>query len=132
MVSKTVWGEARGCSDVQREAVVWCILNRVDDDRFPNTIAGVITQDGQFFGYSESNPVDDDIYLIARKAMLVWATEEMMPADELERVLPLEYVFFSGNGKENTFTTRYAGGDSWDLSRYEDIGNKSLRPCVEC
>ena len=120
MVAKTVWGEARGCSDIQKEAVVWCVLNRVDDGRFPDSIADVITQPNEFFGYSESNPVDEDIRQLARKVMIVWATEEMMPADGRERVLPREYVFFSGNGIENTFTTDWMGGAVWDWSGITD------------
>ena len=120
MIAKTVWGEARGCSDIQKEAVVWCVLNRVDDERFPNSIADVITQPNEFFGYSESNPVDEDIRQLARKVMIVWATEEMMPADGRERVLPREYVFFSGNGIENTFATNWMGGVIWDWSGVTD------------
>ena len=120
MVAKTVWGEARGCSALQQEAVVWCILNRVDDERFPNSIAGVTTQPNEFFGYSESNPVDEDIRKLTRKVMIVWATEEMMPADGRERVLPREYVFFSGNGIENTFTTKWLGGVVWDWTGLTD------------
>ena len=46
MVAKTVWGVARGCSDIQREAVVWCILNRVDDNRFPDSIIGSLRNPG--------------------------------------------------------------------------------------
>ena len=120
MVAKTVWGEARGCSDIQKEAVVWCILNRVDDDRFPDSISDVITQPNEFFGYSESNPVEESIRQLARKVMIVWATEEMMPAYGKERVLPREYVFFSGNGVENTFTTNWLGGVVWDWSYIDD------------
>ena len=120
MVAKTVWGEARGCSDIQKEAVAWCVLNRVDDDRFPDCIADVITQPNEFFGYSESNPVDEDIRKLTKKVMIVWATEEMMPADGRERVLPREYVFFSGDGVENTFTTKWLSGVVWDWSGVTD------------
>ena len=120
MITKTVWGEARGCSDIQKEAVVWCVLNRVDDERFPNSIAEVITQPNEFFGYSESNPVDEDIRKLTRKVMIVWATEEMMPADARERVLPRKYVFFSGNGIENIFTTAWLDGVIWDWSGVTD------------
>lgn len=115
MIAKTVWGEARGCSGDQQEEVVWCVLNRVDDDRFPDTIDGVITDLGQFFGYSASNPVDDDILVIVRRVLTVWATEAMMPAYDRERVLPAEYVYFSGNGRENTFTTAYIGTEAVEL-----------------
>ena len=121
MVAKTIWGEARDCSDIQQEAVVWCVLNRVDDERFPDSISDVITQPNEFFGYSESNPVDEDIRQLARKVMIVWATEEMMPAYGRERVLPREYVFFTGNGIENTFTTEWLGGAVWDWSGVTDV-----------
>lgn len=119
MIARTVWGEARGCSEIQQEAVVWCILNRVDDERFPDSIAGVITQKNEFFGYDASNTVDEDIRALVRKVLLVWVTEEIMPAEDRERVLPPEYVFFSGNGYENIFTTAYKAGSIWDLSKYE-------------
>lgn len=115
MITRTVWGEARGCSDDQQEAVVWCILNRVDDERFPDTIEGVVTDEGQFFGYSASNPVDDDILEIVMQVLTVWATESMMPAHERERLLPPEYVYFSGDGRENTFTTAYMGKEAVKL-----------------
>ena len=114
MVAKTVWGEARGCSNIQQEAVAWCILNRVDDGRFPDSIVGVITQPWQFCGYDEGNPVDEDIYEAVRKVLLVWATEEMMPAFGRERVLPREYVYFTGDGYENIYSTECQGGVIWN------------------
>lgn len=45
---------------MEMAAVAWCILNRVDSTEtfFPDTIVEVVTQDSQFHGYSESNPVD--------------------------------------------------------------------------
>ena len=57
LLARTVWGEARGCGTEQQAAVVWCVLNRVDSERFPDSIAAVVTQPSQFFGYSASNPV---------------------------------------------------------------------------
>ena len=33
-IAKTVWGEARGLSETHQSAVVWTILNRIDDGRF--------------------------------------------------------------------------------------------------
>ena len=49
MLAKTVWGEARGCNKLEQSAVVWCILNRVDDGQ--GSIAQVITAPDQFHGY---------------------------------------------------------------------------------
>ena len=57
LIAKTVWGEYRGSDYDQRAAVVWCILNRVEDGRFPDTIKSVVTQQYQFHGYSPDNPL---------------------------------------------------------------------------
>jgi len=48
MLAQTVWGEARGTSSEEQKLVVWTILQRVDSDQnaWPSTIAGVITQIG--------------------------------------------------------------------------------------
>ena len=116
MLAKTVWGEARGCSDIQQEAVVWCVLNRVDDPRFPDSIESVINQKNEFFGFDASNPVGEDIRALVKKVLLVWATEGIMPAEGKERVLPREYVFFSGDGYQNIFTTGYLCGEVWNWS----------------
>lgn len=63
-----------GCSwidEYERACIVACIMNRVADPRFPNTIEGVIQQPGQLFptpyyrvdysgiGYA---PIDNAIY----------------------------------------------------------------------
>lgn len=57
-ISRTIYGEARGCDEEQRQAVAWCILARVDDPRFPDTVEGVVTQPHQFQGYSAGNPIE--------------------------------------------------------------------------
>ena len=43
-LAQTLYGECRGCSELQQRAVCWCIFNRVDDSRFPDTVVGVIIQ----------------------------------------------------------------------------------------
>ena len=51
LLAKTLYGEARGIPSVdEKAAVIWCILNRVDDHRWPDSIEGVVTQPGQFAG----------------------------------------------------------------------------------
>lgn len=108
IIAKTVWGEARGCSVAQKSAVVWCVLNRVDSEWFSDTIDGVVTEPGQFFGYSETNPVDPVILEIVTDALIWWAVEDVMPSEY--RVLPAEYLYFFGNGEENVYTTENMGG----------------------
>lgn len=105
-LARTLYGECRGCSELQQRAVCWCIFNRVDDPRFPDTVVGVITQQSQFFGYSPSNPVWDSLYAVAYDCMVDWH-------DGVERVLEPELCFFTGNGRINVFTTEWGGGREW-------------------
>lgn len=115
MLAKTVWGEARGCSTVQKAAVVWCILNRVESPRFGDSIGAVVTAPSQFFGYSAGNPVDEDILALVTDVLERWAMEPAAVGD-VGRILPKEYLYFSGNGFYNTYTTVYTGGAYWDWS----------------
>lgn len=48
LLARAITGEARGESYIGQVAVAAVILNRVEDPRFPNTIAGVIYQPGAF------------------------------------------------------------------------------------
>lgn len=105
MVAKTLYGECRGCPAEEQAQVVWCILNRVDDPRFPDTISGVITQPYQFHGYSSSFPVWDNLADVARDVLTRWSCEKQGIA--VERELAPEYVFFTGNGTQNIFRTVY-------------------------
>ena len=93
-ISRTVWGEVRGCDEVEQRAQVWCILNRVDDSRFPNTIAEVVTAPYQFQGYSPNNPVDP-FRDLAEEILILW--------HDGEREIPEDMVFCSGDGKHQTF-----------------------------
>lgn len=66
-LAQAVNGEARGESYIGQVAVAAVILNRVDDPRFPNSVAGVIYQPGAFTAVA-----DGQMYLApndsARKA----------------------------------------------------------------
>ena len=48
MLSHLICGEAEGCSWDMKISVGSVVLNRVVDERFPNTIAEVIFQPGQY------------------------------------------------------------------------------------
>jgi len=62
IMARCMWGECRGAQSTQEKAAVaWCILNRVDDERWPDTIKEVITQPTQFTGYLRSNPIDKEL-----------------------------------------------------------------------
>lgn len=94
MASQTVWGEYRGEDAEQRAAVVWCILNRVEDDRFPNTISEVVRQPHQFQGYSSNNPSEpfaDEV----RDILMRW--------HEGEHGIDPSLCWFYGDGRINHY-----------------------------
>lgn len=121
MMAKTMYGEARGLPKVEVACVGWCILNRVDDSRWPSTIAGVITQKSQFSGWNSKNPTRADLGFdlveLARDVCNRWSWEKAGQAD-VGRVLPAGYCFFKGIAGHNRFRkdnkSQIAG--SWDYS----------------
>lgn len=123
MLARMIWGEARGvASDMEKAACVWCVLNRVDDPAFPDTVAAVLTQPRQFAGYSPEYPATEELKAIAADVLTRWE-EERAGAAGVGRVLPAEYLFFTGDGKRNHFRTEYRGGTVWGWSLenpYED------------
>lgn len=104
-IAKAVWGEARGCTSEGKAKVVWVILNRVDDSRFPDTIQGVVTQPCQFYGYSPSFPVEPEILAVVNDVLNRWNMEKNGAA--VTRELLPEYVFFTGDGAQNYFRAVY-------------------------
>lgn len=121
-MSRAVWGEARGCTPTEQAAVVWCILNRVDDPRWPDTIEEVCIT-SQFNGYNPTNPVDPDIYDLTLDVYVRWVREHTGEQD-VGRVLPASYCFFYGDGKHNHFQESFGADEVWDWSLpspYENI-----------
>ena len=104
-VAKMLWGEARGCALDNQQKAVWCVLNRVDDPRFPDTIQGVLSQPSQFHGYSPDFPVRDELKEVARDVLTRWSLEKQ--GVTVERELLPEYVFFTGDGIQNHFRAVY-------------------------
>ena len=122
---KCVWGEYRGPDTGQIAAVVWCVLNRVDSEAFPNDISAVIKQPWQFSGYAAGNPVEPRIERIVYDVLARWQAEEQC-VGSIGRVLPAEYLFFCGNGRVNLYTTAYGSREYWDWalpSPYEEEEN---------
>lgn len=116
MLARVIWGEARGVpSDMEKAAVVWCILNRVDADGWPDTVDGVVTQPHQFAGYSPDFPATEELKAVAADVLTRWEREKRSGGD-VGRVLPAEYVFFTGDGAHNHFRTEFTGGTFWDWS----------------
>lgn len=116
MITKTVWGEARGCSKLQQSGVVWCILNRVDNGYWGDTVAEVVTAKGQFHGYDKSFPVNDDIKALVKDIATRWQLEKL-GCGNVGRTLPSRFLYFASNGNgTNTFRTSAGSGEKWDWS----------------
>lgn len=102
LIAQTLWGECRGMSKYEQSMVAWCILNRVDNPRYPDSIEEVIKQPGQFHGYSENNPIDDLEYQIALDVVMRWSYEAYTIGD-VGRTLPEYYTCFYGKDGHNWF-----------------------------
>ena len=108
MLAKLIWGEARGIpSTTEKAAVVWCVLNRVDSPKYADTVAEVVTQSHQFVGYKASNPTTEEFMEIARDVLIRWHSEKNGTSD-VGRVLPKDYLYFTGDGVRNYFTAEWS------------------------
>ena len=105
-LAQMLYGEARGCTVDNQAKCVWCVLNRVDDPRFPDTIIGVVSAPGQFYGYSPNFPVWDRLYAVALDVLTRWSMEKQ--GADVERELPDTYYWFTGDGSTNWFREVYA------------------------
>ena len=104
-LAQMLYGEARGCTVDNQMKCVWCVLNRVDDPRFPDTIQGVLSQPSQFHGYSPNFPVWDELKEVARDVLTRWSLEKQGVA--VERELPDTYCWFTGFNGSNHFREEY-------------------------
>ena len=104
-VAKMLWGEARGCTRDNQIKCAWIVCNRVDDERFPDTIQGVLEQPSQFHGYDPTYPVTSELYDVAFDVLTRWSYEKQGVA--VNRELPKSYLFFTGTGRENIFREAY-------------------------
>lgn len=111
-LAQMVWGEARGVKSVTEQAAcVWCVLNRCDE--WGMTILEVVSAPYQFAGYDPDYPVDDELLALCEDVLTRYFSEKSGKTD-VGRVLPPDYLFFSGDGQRNHFRNAYKGGEIWD------------------
>ena len=104
-VAKMLWGEARGCTRNNQIKCAWIVCNRVDDERFPDTIQGVLSQPNQFHGYDPNYPVTSELYDVAFDVLTRWSYEKQ--GIPVRRELASSFLWFTGNGRENIFREAY-------------------------
>ena len=113
-LARMLYGEARGvASTMEKAACVWCVLNRVDDPRFPDTVLEVLEAPYQFAGYNASHPVLPELAEIAADVLTRYHAERDGNT-EAGRVLPAEYVFFTGDGQNNHFYSEWKGTSAYE------------------
>jgi hypothetical protein len=114
MVAKVLYNECRGISSMTEQAcVVWIICNRVDAG-YGDIIADVVTPPKQF-AYWYNTPVWDELYILAEDVLERWNREQNGETD-VGRVLPPEYLWFTGDGRHNYFRDTFRNGTRWDYS----------------
>ncbi len=125
MLAKLIYREA-GCvkSDTEKAAVVWCVLNRVDDARHPNTIKKVITQKHQF-AWKKKTPVLQKFKDLALDVVIRWELEKK-GFQNVGRILPSNYLFFAGRKGHNWFRNKFKCKQYWDWSIESPYNNGIL------
>ena len=114
-IAKTLYGECRGVpTEEEKAAVVWCILNRLDAG-YADTISEIVSAPHQFVGYDESNPVLEDLKYIAEDVLIRHYLEKS-GVEDVGRVLPPDYLYFTGDGEHNYFRNDYNSTNYWDWS----------------
>lgn len=114
-LAKVAYREARGIPDkAHQAAVIWCILNRVDAGCWGDTIMDVVTYPNAF-AWVPDTPVEQEFLMLAADVCERWNLEKA-GQDDVGRVLPKEYLYFTGDGKLNHFTTEWKGTETWDWS----------------
>lgn len=137
MLARLIYTEARGVkSKTEQAAVVWVVLNRLDNtNRLQKTIADVVCAPHQF-DYRPWAPVLPEFAELAEDVLERWQAEKRATAGspaspggasrsakDVGRVLPVEYQYFEGDGGRNWFSAEWKSQEYWDwglASPYED------------
>lgn len=115
-MAKVMYREARGVGSITQIACVgWVACNRVDTGTFGDTITEVLTAPGQF-AWIPDTPVEEWLVEIAEDVLQKWSIEKST-GECCGRVLPVEYLYFHGDGKVNWFRIEYEHNNQyWDYS----------------
>lgn len=92
-LSHLICGEAEGCSWDMKISVGSVVLNRVSDDRFPNSIAEVIFQPGQY-----SCTWDGNFYKEPSNDTVKAAEYLLENGSQIDKSVVWQAEFIQGNG----------------------------------
>lgn len=78
-VAKVLYGTANNNSEAGQRMTVWCIINRVENGQYPDTIKDVCEQKSQWMQYSDKNPVVKNLLNIAYEELYKWHCTDVRP-----------------------------------------------------
>lgn len=114
ILSKITYREARGSSDMHIAAVAWIILNRVDHKGYGDNIYDVITAPNQF-AWEVDTPIVEKHYEICKDVITRWVFEKR-GYENVGRIIPNDYLFFTGDGEYNYFRKNFDSIEFWNWS----------------
>ena len=82
MLARVLYG-VKDNSTQDLKTLCWCVFNRVDNPNYPGTLEDVIAQPKQWMGYSENNPVLDELYKLAKEQIQLWQNGRRPVSNEL-------------------------------------------------
>lgn len=98
MLAKLTWCEAGAVKDeFEQRCVMWVALN-IHDTYGDESIEATIRSPGRFW-YLDEAPVTPKLYAMAQDVLTMWLLGE--------REIPIEYIYFSGDGVHNYFYTDF-------------------------
>lgn len=92
-LQQNIYFEARNQSILGQRAVAWVTLNRMADDRYPDTVCGVVWQPKQFSWTHDGKPDRpahneqaewEKAEFIARSVMRRWAMDQQSPVEDAD------------------------------------------------
>ena len=110
-IAKVMYGMAKpDHKDSDLRAIVWCILNRVDNKAYPGEVQAVCQQKSQWMGYSDDNPVIAKMYDIALTELKKWHGDSVRP-------MSADYVYLTWSSKEILLRDTFAENRSTNYWR---------------
>lgn len=110
-LARMLYGTALNHDERDQRSAIWCALNRVDSPGFPNSVKEVCQQASQWIGYSDDNPILNDLYELAIEELTTWHNNY--------RPVSKDYVYMSWSSKEIKLRDTYEKSDS---TRYWQAG----------
>lgn len=110
-LARMLYGTALNHDERDQRSAIWCALNRVDSPGFPNSVKEVCQQASQWIGYSDDNPILNDLYNLAIEELTTWHNNY--------RPVNKDYVYMSWSSKEIKLRDTFEKSDN---TRYWQAG----------